>query len=195
MSAPEVRLVIDGRGVSVPSGTLLVDAAKRAGIEVPVFCYHPKLEPVGMCRMCLVEIGRPERDRATGDWSRDADGKPRVRFGGKLETACTTPVGEGWEVRVASETARQGRKEIVEFLLTSHPLDCPICDKGGECPLQELTMDHGAGTSRFLFQDKIDLAKHVPLGDLIYLDRERCIQCARCTRFQDEIVGEAVIGF
>jgi NADH-quinone oxidoreductase subunit G len=188
-------LVIDGRDVSVPSGTLLVDAAKRAGIEVPVFCYHPKLEPVGMCRMCLVEIGRPERDRATGDWARDADGKPRVRFGGKLETACTTPVGEGWEVRVASEPARQGRKEIVEFLLTSHPLDCPICDKGGECPLQELTMDHGAGKSRFLFQDKIDLAKHVPLGDLIFLDRERCIQCARCTRFQDEIVGEAVIGF
>ncbi|MEX0787767.1 MAG: 2Fe-2S iron-sulfur cluster-binding protein, partial [Anaerolineales bacterium] len=195
MSASEIRLVIDGRDVSVPSGTLLVDAAKRAGIEVPVFCYHPKLEPVGMCRMCLVEIGRPERDRVTGDWARDADGKLQVRFGGKLETACTTPVGEGWEVRVASETARQGRKEIVEFLLTSHPLDCPICDKGGECPLQELTMDHGPGKSRFLFRDKIDLAKRVPLGDLIYLDRERCIQCARCTRFQDEIVGEAVIGF
>lgn len=195
MSAPEVRLVIDGREVSAPSGTLLVDAAKRAGIEVPVFCYHPKLEPVGMCRMCLVEIGRPERDRATGDWARDAEGKPRVRFGGKLETACTTPVGEGWEVRVASEPARQGRKEIVEFLLTSHPLDCPICDKGGECPLQDLTMDHGAGKSRFLVHDKIDLAKRVPLGELIFLDRERCIQCARCTRFQDEIVGEPVIGF
>ena len=131
MGAADLRLVIDGRDVSAPAGTLLVDAAKRAGIEIPVFCYHPKLEPVGMCRICLVEIGRPERDRATGDWVRDAEGKPAVRFGSKLETACTTPVGEGWEVRVGSPAARQGRKEIVEFLLTSHPLDCPICDKGG----------------------------------------------------------------
>ena len=118
-----------------------------------------------------------------------------VQFGPNLETACTTYVGEGWEVRVASEAATVGRNEIVEYLLTSHPLDCPICDKGGECPLQNLTMEHGPGESRFLYDDKIQLAKHVPLGELIYLDRERCIQCARCTRFQDEIVDDPVIGF
>ena len=195
MSAAEVRLTIEGRSVAAPAGTMLVEAAKRAGIHIPVFCYHPKLDPVGMCRMCLVEIGRPERDRTSGDWVRDGQGRPLIRFGAKLETACTTPVGEGWEVRAASDKARQGQKEIVEFLLTSHPLDCPICDKGGECPLQELTMDYGPGKSRFLYQDKINLAKRVPLGELIYLDRERCIQCARCTRFQDDIAADPVIGF
>ncbi|MGH2628622.1 MAG: NADH-quinone oxidoreductase subunit NuoG [Anaerolineales bacterium] len=195
MSAAEVRLTIEGRPVAAPAGTMLVEAAKRAGIDIPVFCYHPKLDPVGMCRMCLVEIGRPERDRASGDWVRDGEGKPVIRFGSKLETACTTPVGEGWEVRAASANARQGQKEIVEFLLTSHPLDCPVCDKGGECPLQELTMDYGPGKSRFLYDDKVDLAKRVPLGELIYLDRERCIQCARCTRFQEDIAADPVIGF
>lgn len=190
-----VTLTIDGTEVTVPEGTLLVDAAKRQGTEVPVFCYHPKMEPVGMCRVCLVEIGRPARDRATGEPLLDESGDPVIQFGPNLETACTMPVGQGWQVRVASEKAIQGRNEIVEYLLTSHPLDCPICDKGGECPLQDLTMGHGPGESRFLFDDKIHLAKHVPLGELIFLDRERCIQCARCTRFQDEIVGDPVIGF
>jgi NADH-quinone oxidoreductase subunit G len=178
----------------VPAGTLIVDAAKRAGIDIPVFCYHPKLEPVGMCRMCLVEIGRPRRDRSTGEVVRGDDGQAVIDFSPKLETACTTPVGEGWEVRV-SEAVRAGRREILEFLLTSHPLDCPICDKGGECPLQNLTLAHGPGKSRFLYEDKAHLAKRVPLGDLIVLDRERCIQCGRCVRFQEEIVGEPVIGF
>jgi NADH-quinone oxidoreductase subunit G len=195
MSRGEVHLTIDGRPVAVPEGTFIVDAAKQAGIDIPVFCYHPKLEPVGMCRMCLVEIGRPGRDRATGEPLRDEQGNPVLQYGPKLETACTTPVGEGWNVRVMSEKALAGRKEIVEFLLTSHPLDCPICDKGGECPLQNLTLGHGPGTSRFVFDDKIHLPKRVPLGDLIVLDRERCIQCARCIRFQEEIVGDPVIGF
>src|SRR3990170_4418421 len=161
MTAADVRLTIDGRVVSVPPGTLIVDAAKRAGIDIPVFCYHPKLAPVGMCRMCLVEIGRPARDRSTGEMQRGQDGLPVLQYGPKLETACTTPVGEGWDVRVMSEMALTGRKEVVEFLLTSHPLDCPICDKGGECPLQNLTMEHGPGTSRFLYDDKIHLDKHV----------------------------------
>jgi NADH-quinone oxidoreductase subunit G len=195
MTAAEVRLTIDGRPVTVSAGTLIVDAAKRAGIDIPVFCYHPKLEPVGMCRMCLVEIGRPGRDRATGEPLRDEHGHPVLQYGPKLETACTTPVAEGWDVRVMSEKALAGRKEILEFLLTSHPLDCPICDKGGECPLQNLTLGHGPGTTRFVFDDKIHLQKRVPLGDLIFLDRERCIQCARCIRFQEEIAGDPVIGF
>ncbi len=190
-----VTFTIDGNEVTAPEGTLLVDAAKRQGTDVPVFCYHPKMEPVGMCRVCLVEIGRPGRDRSTGKPILDESGNPVIQFGPNLETACTVPVGEGWEVRVASEKAIQGRNEIVEYLLTSHPLDCPVCDKGGECPLQNLTMEHGPGKSRFLFDDKIRLAKRHPLGELIFLDRERCIQCARCTRFQDEIVDDPVIGF
>jgi NADH-quinone oxidoreductase subunit G len=195
MSEALINLTIDGRQVSVPTGTLIVDAAKAAGIDIPVFCYHPKLDPVGMCRMCLVEVGRPVRDRASGEAVLDESGQPEIHFGPKLETACTAPVSEGMVVRVSSEAAVVGRKDILEYLLISHPLDCPICDKGGECPLQNLTMGHGPGESRFHFEDKIDLDKCVPLGELIILDRERCIQCARCTRFQDEIAGEPVIGF
>ena len=191
----QVTLTIDGIQVQVPGGTLIVDAAKLVGIDIPVFCYHPKMEPVGMCRMCLVEVGRPMMDRATGQAVLDEDGTPKIQFGPKLETACTTPVAQGMVVLGMSEKAKTARKDIVEFILTSHPLDCPICDKGGECPLQNLTMAHGSGESRFIYAEKMHLDKHVPLGDLIYLDRERCIQCARCVRFQDEIVDDPVIGF
>lgn len=190
-----ITLTIDDRQVTVPEGTLIVDAAKRVGIDVPVFCYHPKMEPVGMCRMCLVDIGRPVIDRNTRQPALNEDGSLQIQFAPKLETACTTPVSEGMVVVGVSEKVDKARKEILEFLLTSHPLDCPICDKGGECPLQNLTMDHGPGVSRFLFDEKKRLAKHVPLGELIYLDRERCIQCGRCVRFQDEIVDDPVIGF
>jgi len=190
-----VNLTIDGVQVTVPDGTLIVNAAKQAGIDIPVFCYHPKMEPVGMCRMCLVEIGRPVIDRATGEVQREVDGSPKLSFGPKLETACTTPVLEGMVVLGTSENARRGRKDILEFLLTSHPLDCPICDKGGECPLQNLTLGFGPGESRYLYDEKMHLAKNIPLGDLIYLDRERCIQCGRCVRFQSEIVDDPVIGF
>jgi len=193
--AKDVTLTIDGTPVTVPDGTLIVNAAKKIGIDIPVFCYHPKMEPVGMCRMCLVEVGRPVIDRATGQPVLEADGLPRVQFGPKLETACTTSVSEGMVVLNSSEKARAGRKDILEFLLTSHPLDCPVCDKGGECPLQNLTMGFGPGESRFIYDEKKHLAKHVPLGDLILLDRERCIQCGRCVRFQDRLVGEPVIGF
>ncbi|HUH97923.1 MAG TPA: NADH-quinone oxidoreductase subunit NuoG [Anaerolineales bacterium] len=191
----QVTLTIDGRQVTVPEGMLVVDAAKLAGIDVPVFCYHPKMEPVGMCRMCLVEIGRPLMDRNTGKAVLDEKGAPKLQFLPKLETACTNPVSDGMVVLTESEKAKAGQKSTVEFLLTSHPLDCPICDKGGECPLQNLTMAHGPGRSRFLYDEKMHLAKNVPLGELIYLDQERCIQCARCIRFQDEVAGDAVLGF
>lgn len=190
----QVTLTIDGKQVTVPEGTGVADAAQMVGIDIPVFCHHPKLEPVGMCRMCLVEIGRPVRDRATGEFVME-NGAPKVQFMPKLETACTNKVEEGMVVLTQTAKAKDGQRSTVEFLLTSHPLDCPICDKGGECPLQNLTMDYGPGKSRFLYDEKLRLGKRVPLGELIYLDQERCIQCARCIRFQDEIVGDSVIGF
>ncbi len=190
-----VSLTIDGKQVSVPEGTLIVNAAKQIGIDIPVFCYHPKMEPVGMCRQCLVEVGRPVIDRATGKAVLEADGLPKIQFGSKLETACSTPVSEGMVVIGNSPKAAAGRKEILEFLLTSHPLDCPICDKGGECPLQNLTMRYGPGQTRFNYAEKMHLAKKVPLGELIYLDRERCIQCGRCVRFQSIIADDPVIAF
>ena len=191
----QVTLTIDGKQVTVPDGMLVVDAAKIAGIDVPVFCYHPKMEPVGMCRQCMVEIGRPMIDRTTGKAVLDDKGQPKLQFMPKLETACTNPVSDGMVVLTQSEKAKAGQKANLEFLLTSHPLDCPICDKGGECPLQNLTMAHGPGKSRFLYDEKMHLAKNVPLSELIFLDQERCIQCARCIRFQDEIVGDAVLDF
>nr|MBP6787848.1 NADH-quinone oxidoreductase subunit NuoG [Promineifilum sp.] len=174
---------------------LVVDAAKKVEIDIPVFCYHPKLAPVGMCRMCLVEIGVPVIDRATGQAALNADGTPRLNFGKGLQTGCTVAVSEGMVVRTNTIPVKDAREDIIEFLLTSHPLDCPICDKGGECPLQNLTMAYGRDESRMVFTEKMKLAKHVPLGEVITLDRERCIQCARCTRFQAEIVDDPVIGF
>ncbi len=189
-----ISLIIDGHPVSAPEGTLIVNAAKQIGIDIPVFCYHPKMEPVGMCRQCLVEVGRPMIDRATGQPVME-NGKPKIQFGAKLETACSTPVSQGMLVLSQSDKAKASQKEILEFLLTSHPLDCPVCDKGGECPLQNLTMAHASPLSRYIYSEKSHAAKHFPLGDLIWLDRERCIQCARCIRFQDEIAGEPVLGF
>ncbi len=190
-----INVEIDGKKAQVPAGTLVVDAAKKVGVDIPVFCYHPKMEPVGMCRMCLVEIGRPKFNRETGEFERDEDGNYAIQFGPKLETGCTVVVSEGMVVRGLTDKVSRARKDIIEFLLTSHPLDCPVCDKGGECPLQNLTMHFGPGESRYLYDEKKHFEKHYPLGELIYLDRERCIQCGRCVRFQDEIVDDAVIGF
>jgi len=195
MSDDLVTLTIDGVEVSVPQGTLVVDAAKWIGNEIPVFCYHPKMEPVGMCRMCLVEIGIPVRDRETGEVALDENGEPQINFGRGLQTGCTVRVAEGMVVRTRTEPVYDAREAVIEFILTSHPLDCPICDKGGECPLQNLTMQHGKGETRMHFSDKKKLDKHVPLGELIYLDRERCIQCGRCVRYQDELVDDPVIHF
>lgn len=194
MSGDLITLTIDGVELSVPKGTLVVDAAKQIDNHIPVFCYHPKMAPVGMCRMCLVEIGLPMRDRATGKPLLNEDGTPQVSFRG-LQTGCTVEVSPGMVVRTQTEPVTEARKDVIEFLLTSHPLDCPICDKGGECPLQNQTMAYGKGTSRMDFSLKLKQDKHVPLGDLIFLDRERCIQCARCVRFQDEVVDDPVIGF
>ncbi len=188
------QVTIDNKSVDVPHGTLIVEAAKQVGIEIPVFCYHPKLQPVGMCRMCLVEVGTPKRGK-DGQIERDANGAPVIAWMPKLQTACTTVVSDGMMVRTDTAQVADARRAIIEFLLTSHPLDCPICDKGGECPLQNLTMAYGPGQSRFPVESKFHNEKRVPLGDLIMLDRERCIQCARCVRFQTEIADDPVLGF
>ena len=190
----EVTLTIDGKEVSVPAGSLVVDAAKKAGIDIPVFCYHPKMEPAGMCRQCLVEIGRPAFDRATGEPVME-DGQPKINWGWKLETSCTNLVSQGMVVKTKSEKAVKGQNDMLEFQLTSHPLDCPVCDKGGECLLQDMTLAHGSSVSRYHFDEKRHAQKHVALSDSIWLDRERCIACGRCVRFQSELVGEAVLDF
>jgi len=167
MAEELVELTIDGVAVAVAKGTLIVEAAKKAGVDIPVFCYHPKLTPVGACRICLVQI------------------EPTPR----LQAACTTPVAPGMVIHTQNELARAGRESVLEFMLANHPLDCPICDKGGECPLQNITFAWGLGTSRFR-EEKRHLAKRYPLSERIVLDRERCIMCLRCTRFQEEIVGD-----
>ena len=190
-----ITIYLDDKPIEVPKGMNLVDACKLHDVDVPVFCYHPKMKPVGMCRMCLVELGFEQRDRETGELVMGEDGRPLVRWFPKLETACTQVTAPGMHVRTTTEKVRRGRKDIIEFILTSHPLDCPVCDKGGECPLQELTMDHGPGKSRFIYEEKIKLAKHYPLGDQIFLDRERCIQCARCIRYVEEITDDPVLAF
>jgi len=191
--ADQVTLTIDGVEVSVPTGTLIVEAAKKIENEIPVFCYHAKMDSVGMCRMCLVEVGTPAINRETREPELDENGNPIIRFFPKPMTACTTPVSQGMVVKVDSEAALDDRKAVLEFLLTSHPLDCPVCDKGGECPLQDLTIRHGPGNSRFDYEDKQHFQKHYPLGDLIVLDMERCIICARCVRFQEEIAFDPVL--
>ncbi|MFN8501235.1 NADH-quinone oxidoreductase subunit NuoG [Kouleothrix sp.] len=193
---PDVNLVIDGQAVTVPAGTNIVDAARVGGVAVPVFCYHPKMKPVGMCRMCLVEVYTPKIDPATRQPVIGADGKPELALMmGKLQAGCVTPVSEGMVVKTVGERVEFAQRGVLEFLLTSHPLDCPVCDKGGECPLQNLTMEWGPGNSRYDYSDKHHNVKPIALGDLIYLDRERCILCARCVRFQDEIAGDPVLGF
>jgi len=162
-----VALTIDGREVEVPKGLGLVEAAAVAGIEIPVFCYEPRLgPPVGACRMCLCEI----------------EGTP------KLQTACTLTAQDGMAIRTAqtSEKAAQGQDATLEFILVNHPLDCPVCDKGGECPLQDLTFRYGPGATRMTFP-KRTFEKPIPVSPAIALDRERCILCYRCTRFSESV--------
>ncbi|WP_052890600.1 NADH-quinone oxidoreductase subunit NuoG [Thermogemmatispora carboxidivorans] len=160
-----VHLTIDGIPVAVPPGTLVWAAAKQAGIEIPIYCYHPKMPPLGACRMCFVEIEKMP--------------KPP-------QTACTTPVSEGMVVHTKTEKVLKARRGTLEFLLINHPLDCPICDKGGECDLQDFTLRHGPGATRFDLH-KRHYPKPIPVSDRVLLDRERCILCQRCTRFCSEI--------
>jgi NADH-quinone oxidoreductase subunit G len=171
---PVLGIVIDGRHVTARPGELVIDAAERAGVYIPRFCYHPRMDPVGMCRMCLVEISGPR--------------------GFSLQPSCYIRVSEGLEVLTHSDKARKAQEGVLEFLLVNHPLDCPVCDKGGECPLQDQAISHGPGESRFI-EEKRHFDKPIEIGPLVLLDRERCIQCARCTRFAAEVAGEAQIDF
>jgi NADH-quinone oxidoreductase subunit G len=161
----EITFVVDGVEVRAPEGAMLVDAAKLGDVEIPVFCYEPKLgDPVGACRMCLVEI----------------EGIP------KLQTACSTPVRDGMVVYTRTDRVRTAQEAVVEFLLINHPLDCPVCDKGGECPLQDIAMGWGPGRNRFI-DPKRHFQKPIPLSPLVKIDRERCILCYRCVRFSQEV--------
>jgi NADH-quinone oxidoreductase subunit G len=165
---PEHRTItftIDGREVQAPENTILVDAAKLGDVEIPVFCYEPKLgQPVGACRMCLVEI----------------EGIP------KLQTGCSTPVKDGMVVHTQTARVKEAQEAVVEFLLINHPLDCPVCDKGGECPLQDISYGWGGGKTRFI-EPKRHFQKPLELSPLIAIDRERCILCYRCVRFSQEV--------
>lgn len=167
-----INLTIDGKAVSVPKGTTVYNAAKQLGVIIPIFCYQDRMPPFGACRMCLVEVEKMP----------------------KLQTACTLEVTEGMVVHTQSQNAVKGREGILEFLLINHPLDCPICDRGGECPLQEHTLTHGPGNSRF-YEEKRHFKKPYALGPVLMLDRERCITCARCTRFGDIIAGDHALEF
>ena len=176
MPRPErktIQLTIDGREVQAIEDSMLVDAAKQGDVEIPYFCYEPKLgHPVGACRMCLVEI----------------EGIP------KLQTSCSTPVKDGMVVHTQTDRVRHAQNAIVEFLLINHPLDCPVCDKGGECPLQDITFGWGLGRSRMI-DPKRHFVKPLALSPLVAIDRERCILCYRCVRFSQEIAEDYQLVF
>ena len=167
-----ITITIDGRDIEAEEGQLLIRAAIDNGVYIPHFCWHPRMKPVAMCRLCLVEV---EGIRG-------------------LPPACTTKVTDGMVVHTATQTVFQAQQCVLEFLLINHPLDCPVCDKGGECPLQDQTMAFGPGESRYV-EEKRHFEKPIPISPLVLLDRERCILCARCTRFAEEIAGDPLISF
>jgi NADH-quinone oxidoreductase subunit G len=169
-----VTFTLDGREVTATKGEMLIAAAERAGTFIPRFCYHPRMKSVGVCRMCLVEVSGPR--------------------GASLQPSCFVEVQPGSEVVTNSDKVKKAQDGVLEFLLINHPLDCPVCDKGGECPLQDQTLAYGPGESRFV-EEKRHFEKPIPISELVLLDRERCIQCSRCTRFADEVAGEAQIDF
>src|SRR6185437_16095789 len=167
-----VTVTVDGITFEAPKGELLIKAAQEHGVYIPRFCWHERMKPVGMCRMCLVEV-------------EGVRGFP---------PACTTPVADGMVAHTDTDAVKKIQDGVLEFLLVNHPLDCPVCDRGGECPLQDQTLAFGPGESRFT-EEKRHFEKPIAISHLVLLDRERCIQCARCTRFADEIAGDPLITF
>ena len=169
-----VNITINDKPVVARKGELIIAAADRTEDFIPRFCYHPRMTPVGMCRQCLVEVETPR--------------------GPMMVVSCMTPVAEGQIVRTATDSVKKAQEGVLELLLANHPLDCPVCDKGGECPLQDQAFSHGPGESRFV-EEKRHYEKPIAISDIVYLDRERCILCDRCTRFADEVAGDALITF
>ena len=169
-----VSITINGRTVEARKGEMIITAADRADEYIPRFCYHPRMSPVGMCRQCMVEVEGPR--------------------GPMMVVSCMAPVAEGQVVRTDTPQVKRAQEGMIELLLANHPLDCPVCDKGGECPLQDQAFSHGAGESRFV-EEKRHYEKPIPISDLVFLDRERCILCDRCTRFADEVAGDPLISF
>jgi NADH-quinone oxidoreductase subunit G len=169
-----VTIIIDGVEMRGPAGEVLIKVAEDNGNYIPRFCWHPRMKSVGMCRMCLVEVQGPR--------------------GPMLLPSCTTRVNDGMEVDTQSAVVKKAQEGVLEYLLINHPLDCPVCDKGGECPLQDHTVAYGPGESRFV-EEKRHYEKPIPISELVLLDRERCILCARCTRFSEEISGDPLIEF
>ncbi|HQF38966.1 MAG TPA: 2Fe-2S iron-sulfur cluster-binding protein [Opitutaceae bacterium] len=190
-----VTVNIDGRDIAVPKGTNMIEAAALLGIEVPHFCYHPKLPVSGNCRMCLVEMGLPAVDPATKQPVMDpATGKQRVNWMPKPQIACFTNATPGLHIRTTTPQIKEAREGVMEFLLVNHPLDCPICDQAGECKLQEQSADYGRGASRFIEKKNVK-PKRTQLGPRVTLDDERCILCSRCIRFTRDIAKQDVLGF
>jgi NADH-quinone oxidoreductase subunit G len=196
-AGPPVELVnvqVNGKWVQFPKGLRMIEALRQAGIEVPHYCYHPKLSSPGNCRMCLVETGLPVRAAPGHEPEKDEFGFAKIIWSPRPTIACANAVAEGIGIRTEGKLVEECRKGVMEFLLINHPLDCPICDQAGECRLQEFSVDHGRGESRFV-EDKVKKPKNNQIGPRITLDDERCIMCSRCVRFTDEIVDDPVLGF
>lgn len=201
MSAPApkpadlVTINVDGKDIAVPKGTNVIEAAKLVGVEIPHYCYHPKLSIVGNCRMCLIEMGMPAVDPATKAPVMDpATGKQKINWIPRPQIGCGTNASPGLHIRTNTPMVKDCREGVTEMLLINHPLDCPICDQAGECKLQEHSTAYGRGYSRFI-ENKNVKPKRTQLGPRVTLDDERCILCSRCIRFSKEIAKDDVLGF
>jgi NADH-quinone oxidoreductase subunit G len=190
-----VTVNVDGKEIAVPKGTNVIEAARLVGVDVPHYCYHPKLSIVGNCRMCLIEMGMPAVDPATKQPVMDpATGKQKINWIPRPQIGCGTNASPGLHIRTNSPMVKDCREGVMEFLLINHPLDCPICDQAGECKLQEQATGYGRGYSRFIEQKNVK-PKRTQLGPRVTLDDERCILCSRCIRFSKEIAKDDVLGF
>lgn len=189
-----VNVQVDGAWIQVPTGTRMIEVCKQAEKEVPHYCYHTKLSSPGNCRMCLVQMGMPNRPAPGESPQYEDDGYQQISWMPRPVIACANTVAENMGIRTAGELVEECRNGVMEFLLINHPLDCPICDQAGECGLQEFSVEHGRGTSRFE-EMKVKKPKNVEIGPRIRLDDERCIMCSRCIRFMDEVADDPVLGF
>ena len=189
-----VNVQIDGVWRQVPKGTRMIEACRMFEVDVPHYCYHPKLSSPGNCRMCLVQMGMPPRPAPGQEPARDENGYESIGWMPRPVIACANTVAENMGIRTTGELVDKCREGVMEFLLINHPLDCPICDQAGECRLQEHSVGHGRGHSRFVDM-KVKKPKNVDIGPRIRLDDERCIMCSRCIRFMDEVAGDPVLGF